>query len=743
MKNRKKLILIFIIFILINFVFNFQTFKDLISTQFYGSIYISDYTMSEYVLENMFTAGSKLFYPYQIDLTAFGIGPNIFILFYLFFRIFLNPTASMMMIGLSSFWLSSFLMFLLLRKLKINLWISFIISLVFSYMPFLSYQIGAQFSFTMVYFFPLLFLIAHSFILSIKEKDKFVFTSLFGVTLGLLFYTNLYYFLMSSLAMVFYSLYYLFINRRALFLFISENTKFLLLLVVIVGAFIIPWIYRIRQIALLDGVLSTPGFGGAIVFSSDLLSLITPSEYNPLYKTVVSFLSDKSIIFMKYSKFFFSNAHRVAYPGLIVLGAYLYIFLKRKKLGVILWENIRVYLYSSFFFALIMLGPFLKVINRWMIPLEEGIYLVLPLPFLAFHYIPFFNNIRAPQRFVPIFVFFAVIVAAYILNSIYSKVNKKTRLVFIYFLLTIFILDQFYTIPPKVNATLPNSIYQYVKSDKNKVSVMEIPYTVRDGIEYIGFVHAISPIKGALIHNKAVIGGYLPRINPYIFEYYRGLPFSGYIAKIIDKGNYNPTREKPLALKIIPFEGSINLAREEIEFLDIKYIILKNNEKYTENVKNLINKLGFIMQNTDGDYDLYETKLTSKTFESVNFGNFDDNLFTAAGFSFREDGFRWTQGKLAKVFLKTTNLNKKNLIFEGLSFYQPQKIKVYINKKYIGEKNIVTKKQKYIFDIEDQIDLGINTIYFEFSKSFRPSEVFANEKDSRDLSVKFYSLKLE
>ena len=80
MKNRKKLILIFIIFILINFVFNFQTFKDLISTQFYGSIYISDYTMSEYVLENMFTAGSKLFYPYQIDLTAFGIGPNIFIL---------------------------------------------------------------------------------------------------------------------------------------------------------------------------------------------------------------------------------------------------------------------------------------------------------------------------------------------------------------------------------------------------------------------------------------------------------------------------------------------------------------------------------------------------------------------------------------------------------------------------------------------------------------------------------------
>ena len=188
MKNRTTLIFIFIFFILINFVFNFQTFKDLISTQFYGSTYISDFTMSEYVLENIFTGADKLFYPYQIDLAAFGIGPNVFILFYLFFRIFLNPTASMMMIGLSSFWLSSFLMFILLRKLKINVWVSFIISLVFSYMSFLSYQIGAQYSYTMVYFFPLLFLLAHSFINTNSEKKKLLFiTAIRSRSLSLIF----------------------------------------------------------------------------------------------------------------------------------------------------------------------------------------------------------------------------------------------------------------------------------------------------------------------------------------------------------------------------------------------------------------------------------------------------------------------------------------------------------------------------------------------------------------------------
>lgn len=742
MKKNTKLAVIFITFILINFIFNFQTFKDLINTQFYGETYISDYTMSEYVLENIFSKTGKLFYPYQIDLSAFGIGPNLFILFYLFFRLFLNPTASMMMIGLSSFWISSFLMFILLRKLKIEIWISFIVSLIFSYMPFLSYQIEAQFSYTMVYFFPLLFLLAYSFVFSKKEKGKFLLTFLFGVTLGVLFYTNLYYFLMSGLAMIFYFFYYFFVSRKTLYVFFKKNVKYLLTLFAILGAFILPWIYHMKKISMLNGALVTYGFGGATVLSADLMNFITPGQYNPIYKTIVNFFADKSIFFTKYSKFFF-NLHRVAYPGIIVLLTYLYIFLNRKKLGILIWKKVNLYLYLSLFFALIILGPFLKILNRWMIPLKEGIYLVIPLPFLLLHYMPFLNNIRAPQRFVPIFVFFALILVAYVLSYIYLKLSKDRKVFFIAFLFLIFLFDQFYIIPPKVNATLPNSIYTYIENDKNELSVMEIPFTVRDGLEYIGFVHAISPIKGILVHDKPIIGGYLPRINSYIFDYYRQLPFSGHISKIIDKGNYNPTREKPLALKIIPFDNNINLAREEIEFLNIKYIILKNNEKYTSVIRDLITELGYIKQRTDGKYDLYETEIESKQFELVNFGANNDHLFTAAGFSFREDGFRWAEGKLAKVFLKTNDINKNRLVFEGLSFYQPQKIKVYINRKYVGEQDISIKKQKYLFDVKDSLEPGINTIYFVFSKSFKPSDLWSSDKDNRDLSIKFFSLKLE
>src|SRR3989339_2210020 len=99
-------------------------------------------------------------------------------------------------------------------------------------------------------------------------------------------------------------------------------------------------------------------------------------------------------------------------------------------------------------------------------------------------------------------------------------------------------------------------------------------------------------MNGPLIYDKPVIGGYLARVNQGIFDYYKNLPFIDYILSITDKGNYNPEKEKPRPLNIFPFQGDIKLAKQEIDFLDIKYILLKNDEKYTKNISELIETLG-------------------------------------------------------------------------------------------------------------------------------------------------------
>lgn len=742
-KKKKSIFLIVASFIFINFIFNFQTFKDLINTQFLGKVYVNDYTITEFVYENLKLSTTKLFYPFQMDLFAFGIGPNISIALYLLFHQLFNPTASIMLVGLTSFWISTFLMFLMLRKMKIEIWVAFIVSIMFGYMPFLSYQVITQFGYIAVYFFPALYLSARSFLDGKDNRSKYLHASLFGIILGVLFYTNLYYFLMSALAIFFYLAYFFMASKKIFLNFVKDNFKFLVISLGVFFIFVFPWIYIMRENKMLDGALTTNGFGGATILSADLISFFTPSQYNPIYSSFVNFLTDSTSFFIKYAKFFFNSSNRFAYPGLIVLLTYFYIVFFKKKLASDLWNKIKPHFFVSIIFASITLGPFLKFMNRWALPLDDGVSLIMPMPFLLLHYLPQFNNIRAPQRFVPIFVFFALIVTAYVLNSIFSKLSKKVKIIFISLLFTIFLFDQFYAIPPRVSVSLPNSIYSYIKNDPEKVSVMEIPFTVRDGMEYIGFVHGLSPIKGSLTHNKPIIGGYLPRINTYVFEYYRQLPFVDYAAKIIDKGNYDQIKEKPGELNIFPFQGDIELANKETDFLDIKYILLKNDEKYTKIIRELAEKIGYKLKLKDGKYDLFEKDLIKINFDEIKFGSINDYLFTAAGWSFREDGYRWAQGKLAKVFIKTNDISKQKLIFEALSFYQPQKVKVYINKKYVGEKEVAIEKGRYIIDINGKLEKGINTVYFVFSKSFVPAELWSHDNDMRDLAVKFFSLKLE
>ena len=121
----------------------------------------------------------------------------------------------------------------------------------------------------------------------------------------------------------------------------------------------------------------------------------------------------------------------------------------------------------------------------------------------------------------------------------------------------------------------------------------------------MGFVYGTSPMTGALIHNKPIIGGYISRISPEIFNFYRNKSFINYIASIIDKGNYNPLKEKPNEPNIFPYKSSLVETDTELRELNIRYILLKNDEKYSIPIKDIISKINFKKIMTDVNYDLY------------------------------------------------------------------------------------------------------------------------------------------
>lgn len=750
MKERFNLIVVFLVFFSFNLLFNFHFFQLLFSTNPTDHIAQGESALAEFTVENSYQNLLKLknpyflsnsfFYPYSVNLSMNDPGVS-HALFFFILRPFLDIHPSMIIILLMNNLLSSFVMFFLLRKFGVRISLSLLFSLCFSFTPYISYRLLGHYIYTPLYIFPLFFLLLDTYLHVKNLKTKIFISSITGAFSAFILMLNLYYFVTILLGILFYFIYYFISERHTLYQFIRHEYKYLLLSLFTSLFFLIPWIYATWKLVQFEGLVKTPGFGGAITLSADLLSFVTPSEYNPFYNYLFSTLGNVSGMLGKYRNFYLSSWDRFAYTGIILLIGYILFIIFRRKLPLALKRRTNPHLFVSILFAILLLGPFLKIFNRWMLPLED-VGVVFPLPFLIFHYIPGLSAIRAPTRFLPAFVFLAAILVALFGEYFFKKYNRK-YFIFISFLFVIFFFDQFYTIHINPLSPLPLIAYQYIKQDKDFFSVLEIPFTVRDGFDYIGFVHAINPLSGFLIHRKPIIGGYTARVSPAIFSYYKNLPAIGYIAQIIDKGNYNPDKEKPKEPLITSFQGNTQQAISELDFLDAKYIILKNDEKYSPIIVQLLPTFGFHKQLTDGIYDLYVRQPVQTNFEEISFGSPGDYLYTAQGFSIRENGFRWIEGKVAKVFLKTNDLFKTKLTLEASSFHKSQEADVYFNDYQVGQQTIGIERTRLLFDISGKIKPGINTVIIRFTNNFKPSAVIPKEKDSRNLAAQLFSMKIE
>ncbi len=742
-------LIIILLFLSFNILFNFRIWATIFSHDPKDLFPTGESSLAEFTLEmsfrnilqlkNPYLISNSMLYPYSQNLAMNDPGVSNLI-FYIFLRPLFSTHVSMLIIVLMNNLLSSILMYALLRKFNIKYAIATLFALCFSFTPFISHRVDGHYIYTSLFIFPLFFLIVYSYFQTKSKIKKLTYSIFTGVLFAFILMLNLYYLMTIFLIVSFYTIYYLLFQRKIAFNILKNGYFYLAITLLSFLIASIPWVYPFIKLLQLEGLVKTPGFGGANQLSADVLSFIIPSEYNPFYHYIINQLAKVSVIFINYQKVYLSSWDKFVYPGIIILVTYLGLVFWRKKLPLSLRKKIWPHFLISIIFVVLTLGPFLKVFNRWMIQLED-VSVVFPLPFLLFHYIPGLTALRAPTRFIPAFVFLASIISAQLLNFLLPKVFKK-HLVIIILIYLLLIFDQFYIVPKRTNRNLPVASYQLIKRDDNFFSVMEIPFTVRDGFDYIGYVHAIDPMTGSLIYHKPIIGGYTARVHPSIFSYYKNLPFIGYIAQIIDKGNYNPDKELPGEPRITLFQGNFQQAMKELDFLDVKYIILKTDEKYSPLVIQLLYSLGYHKQLFDGGYDLYIRQPTPTNFEEITFGSPDDYLYTAAGFSIRENGFRWTEGKLAKIFLKTNNLQKTKLTLQASSFYEPQEIEVYLNDYKVGKKTIGIEKTHLSFNISGKIRPGINTVIIRFTKNFKPSYVIPKEKDQRNLAAQLFFISI-
>jgi len=176
MKNKWNLLFIVVVFVLINLIFNFSLWKEL----FENKITLRDNVITEYLVETSYQNMFHLKNPYVTKTVLYPFKTNFsmndsssaFVLPFMFLRPFLNPHKSILVITLFGFFLSNILMYLLLRKFKLNTVSSFLGGLIFGFMPFLSHRIHGHYTYIPVYFFPLIFLLIFELIDNDNSRKK-------------------------------------------------------------------------------------------------------------------------------------------------------------------------------------------------------------------------------------------------------------------------------------------------------------------------------------------------------------------------------------------------------------------------------------------------------------------------------------------------------------------------------------------------------------------------------------------
>jgi hypothetical protein len=583
--NFKLLSIVVLIYLLVNLLFNINIWKDIIRPSSENILVQQGESPTyEYIAEsvkqniikgnNPFKPINNIPYPFSWDFVIDDMAPiNGF--YFLFLRPFFTIHQSMMLIVVFGILLSNLSMFFLLKYLKINSFIAFIFGLIYGFTPFVSLRLIGHPTYTALYIFPILilfFLLMTD--LKINNKKRILYAILLGISFWMTVLTNLYFVIMIIIFILLILVFKLFNNWKNVMKFISIQKKYLIIFIISSFIFLLPWFSKTIEFLLIEPLSKPVELINYSQLSGDFLNIFIPSRLNPLYN---EFLNEIS----KYLSYISEIFEDFIYPGLILIICYIIFGINYKKFN----KNIRDYFWISIIFLVFSLGPYLRI---------AGIITNIPLPYIFFYNIPIFNLARAPGRFIVVFIFLGCLISAFVVQHLVNKKILKKNIIYV-ILIAIFFIDQFYINLDSVKRPIPIHILKYINRQSKGVT-LNIPFTIRDGINFLGHKHLIWLPNWQFIHNQPGFDIYAGRINEEIFDFYK----KDYLFNTLNSLINN--KKAPSFLN----EQKIS---KSISYFNIKNIILNKKYSYSKKIENVLINLQFKKIIEDGNYILYSKNL--------------------------------------------------------------------------------------------------------------------------------------
>lgn len=203
---------------------------------------------------------------------------------------------------------------------------------------------------------------------------------------------------------------------------------------------------------------------------------------------------------------------------------------------------------------LVLCFPVLKVFG----------HTLLKLPSALIHYVPFFNNVRVPSRWIVMVLLFAGLFL-YRIYAVHWSVKKGERVFLILFLVLVF---EYW---PKSYALFLDDVntakIELIKQETGEV-VMPIPFGVRDGYRMIG-EQDNRYLYEQTLYRKKLLGGYLSRVDSTVFDAYLADPLCRDLFKMMENPNEMSSSQSDYSGFFKAFHPNLIELREDYQYSEV------------------------------------------------------------------------------------------------------------------------------------------------------------------------------
>ena len=246
----------------------------------------------------------------------------------------------------------------------------------------------------------------------------------------------------------------------------------------------------------------------------------------------------------------------------------------------------RYWIAFSAFFALLALGPFIRV---------AGVLTYIPTPWALVRYLPIVSAARMPTRIVVLVMFGLAVLLAYALRDLRTRVPRAgLATIAIAALLILELLPA----PRTLHTAAIPSIFDTVAADPRPVKVLTLPFGLRDGLSSIGNTTAAAQFYQTR-HEKQIIGGYISRLPGQGVADYRRMRVTRALIDLSEGQSITDERRANV----------IERAHQLLRAWNLGYVVVNSDRASEELIQFAKEAFDLTFVASDGPFQLYKTSL--------------------------------------------------------------------------------------------------------------------------------------